>query len=200
MQILLDNKRQAVDGTPATLKLEPGSYVLTVQREGYVPSNEQVEIKPGDTTRRHITLEPLASGTGFTLVSEPAGAQAFLDGRALEGLTPLKVQSVMPGKHKIEVKTASGSWRRRSRSRPARCSTCAPPSPSPRRQGARQRRRRQEQDAAVVAQRTALPKLPAPPLAPKVKEPDPPRRKAQGGGGGEDRGGRAEEEPGKQPD
>jgi eukaryotic-like serine/threonine-protein kinase len=110
VQVLLDNKRQAVDGTPATLKLEPGSYVLTVQREGYVPWNEQVEVKPGDTTRRRITLEPLASGTGFTLVSEPAGAQALLDGRALEGVTPLKVQSVMPGKHKIEVKTATGSW------------------------------------------------------------------------------------------
>ncbi|MDB4968820.1 MAG: serine/threonine protein kinase [Myxococcales bacterium] len=110
VQILLDNKRQSVDGTPATLKLEPGSYVLTVQREGYVPWNEQVEIKPGDTTRRRISLEPLASGTGFTLVSDPAGAQALLDGRALEGVTPLKVQSVMPGKHKIEVKTASGAW------------------------------------------------------------------------------------------
>jgi eukaryotic-like serine/threonine-protein kinase len=110
VQILLDNKRQPVDGTPATLKLDPGSYVLTVQREGYVPWNEQVEVKPGDTTRRRITLEPLASGTGFTLVSDPAGAQALLDGRALEGVTPLKVQSVMPGKHKIEVKTATGAW------------------------------------------------------------------------------------------
>ena len=87
-----------------------GSYVLTVQREGYVPWNEQVEVKPGDTTRRRITLDPLASGTGFTLVSEPAGAQALLDGRALEGVTPLKVQSVMPGKHKVEVKAATGSW------------------------------------------------------------------------------------------
>jgi eukaryotic-like serine/threonine-protein kinase len=110
VQILLDNRRQAVDGTPATLKLEPGSYVLTVQREGYVPWNEQVEIKPGDTTRRRIALEPLASGTGFTLVSDPPGAQALLDGRALDGVTPLKVQSVMPGKHKIEVKSALGSW------------------------------------------------------------------------------------------
>ncbi len=110
VQILLDNKRQPVDGTPATLKLEPGSYVLTVQREGYVPWNEQVEVKPGDTTRRRITLDPLASGTGFTLVSDPPGAQALLDGRALDGVTPLKVQSVMPGKHKIEVKTSAGSW------------------------------------------------------------------------------------------
>jgi serine/threonine protein kinase len=110
VQILLDNKRQPVDGTPATLKLEPGSYVLTVQREGYVPSNEQIEIKPGDNLRRNIMLEPLASGTGFTLVSEPAGAQALLDGHALDGVTPLKVQSVMPGKHKIEVKSPSGAW------------------------------------------------------------------------------------------
>src|SRR5262249_17722732 len=62
VQVLLDNKRIPVDGTPATLKLEPGSYVLTVQREGYVPYNEQIEIKPGETTRRRITLEPLASG------------------------------------------------------------------------------------------------------------------------------------------
>src|SRR5262249_62048930 len=77
VQVLLDNKRQPVDGTPATLKLEPGSYVLTVQREGYVPWNEQVEVKPGDTTRRRIQLEPLASGTGFTLVSDPAGAPAL---------------------------------------------------------------------------------------------------------------------------
>ncbi|HWE26659.1 MAG TPA: PEGA domain-containing protein, partial [Polyangia bacterium] len=110
VQVLLDNKKQAVEGTPATLALEPGSYVLTVQREGYVPWNEQVEIKAGDTTRRKINLEPLASGTGFTLVSEPAGAQALLDGRALEGVTPLKVQSVMPGKHKIEVRSSLGTW------------------------------------------------------------------------------------------
>jgi hypothetical protein len=110
VQILLDNKRQPVDGTPATLKLEPGSYVLTVQREGYVPYNEQLEIKPGDNQRRSISLEPLASGTGFTLVTEPAGAQALLDGHTLDGVTPLKVQSVMPGRHKIEVRSPSGSW------------------------------------------------------------------------------------------
>jgi serine/threonine protein kinase len=110
VQVLLDNKRQPVEGTPATLQLEPGSYVLTVQRDGYVPWNEQVEVKPGDTTRRRIVLEPLASGTGFTLVSEPAGAQALLDGRALEGVTPLKVQSVMPGRHKIEVRSSLGTW------------------------------------------------------------------------------------------
>jgi serine/threonine protein kinase len=109
VQVLVDNKRVAVDGTPATLKLEPGSYVLTVQREGYVPWNEQVEVRSGERLSKRIVLEPLAAGTGFTLVSEPPGLQASLDGHTLEGLTPLKVQSVTPGKHHIEVRSASGA-------------------------------------------------------------------------------------------
>src|SRR5439155_1240641 len=81
VQVLVDNKRvldgknQPVDGTPAVVSLSPGSYVLTVQREGYVPSNEQVEIKAGERLTVRAKLEPLAS-TGFTLVSEPPGATA----------------------------------------------------------------------------------------------------------------------------
>ncbi|HZS41162.1 MAG TPA: protein kinase [Polyangia bacterium] len=110
VQVLVDDKRVEVDGTPATLKLQPGSYVLTVKREGYVPWNEQVEVKSGERISKRAVLEPLAAVTGFTLVSEPPGAQATLDGHALDGLTPLKVQSVAPGKHHLEVKSAVGSW------------------------------------------------------------------------------------------
>jgi serine/threonine protein kinase len=116
VQVLVDNKRvldpkgSPVDGTPAVVPLAPGSYVLTVQREGYVPWNEQIEVKAGEHLTRRVSLEPLASGTGFTLVSEPAGAQAILDGRALDGVTPLKVESVLPGKHRIEVRNSVGSW------------------------------------------------------------------------------------------
>ncbi|MFI5288780.1 MAG: PEGA domain-containing protein [Polyangia bacterium] len=108
VQVLVDNKRIPVDGTPATLKLDPGSYVLTVQREGYVPWNQQVEVKAGEIIRKQITLEPLASGTGFTLVSEPSGLQAMFDGKPL-GITPLKVQSVSPGTHKIDVAGPNGT-------------------------------------------------------------------------------------------
>ena len=84
VQLLIDNERQPVDGTPATLKLKPGSYVLTVQREGYVPWNGEVEIKGGEILRKRVVLEPLSSGTGFTLISDPPAAQAILDGRTLE--------------------------------------------------------------------------------------------------------------------
>jgi serine/threonine protein kinase len=191
VQILVDNKRQAVDGTPATLKLEPGSYVLTVQREGYVPWNDQVEIKPGDTTRRRIALEPLASGTGFTLVSDPPGAQALLDGRALDGLTPLKVQSVMPGKHKIEVKSAAGAWSQEvtieaGKMLDVRASVGAVAAKQP----------EQKKPDAKAPEKTAPVKTPpvktppvvaavqktpeksaTPSLAPKAKEPEPPKEK-----------------------
>jgi hypothetical protein len=111
VQLLIDNERQPVDGTPATLKLKPGSYVLTVQREGYVPWNGEIEIKGGEVLRKRVVLEPLSSGTGFTLISDPAGAQAILDGKTLEGVTPLKVQGVAPGKHTIEVRSPSGVWK-----------------------------------------------------------------------------------------
>jgi len=116
VQILVDNKRvldekgNPADGTPQDLKLDPGSYVVTVQREGFVPANEQVEVKAGERVTRHFVLEPL-TGTGFALFSDPPGLQAVLDSKALEGVTPLKVQSVTPGKHKIEVRGAGGaSW------------------------------------------------------------------------------------------
>ncbi len=182
VQVLLDNKRQAVDGTPATLKLEPGSYVLTVQREGYVPWNEQVEVKPGDTTRRRITLEPLASGTGFTLVSDPAGAQALLDGRALEGVTPLKVQSVMAGKHKIELKTATGSWQQEvtieaGKMLDVRATIGGAAAKTPDK-GAKVAAKAPDKTPPVVAVVAKTPgKAPAPSVAAKAKDSEPPREK-----------------------
>jgi hypothetical protein len=91
------------------VSLSPGSYVLTVQREGYVPSNEQVEIKAAERLTVRAKLEPLAS-TGFILKSDPSGATAVLDGRPLDGLTPLRVESMLPGKHHLEVRHQSGVW------------------------------------------------------------------------------------------
>jgi hypothetical protein len=109
VQLLIDNQRVPVDGTPATIDRSPGSYSLTVQREGYVPYTEQIEVKSRELVRRHVVLEPLTSGTGFKL-SEPIGALVFLDGKQLDGQTPLQVQSVMPGKHKVEVRGPYGTW------------------------------------------------------------------------------------------
>jgi serine/threonine protein kinase len=111
VQVLVDNKKVAADGTPATLKLEPGVHMITVQREGYLPKTETVEVKSGETARRRFVLEAFSAGTGFTLVSDPPGLQAIFDGQPLEGVTPLKVQAVAPGKHTIALRGKAGqSW------------------------------------------------------------------------------------------
>jgi eukaryotic-like serine/threonine-protein kinase len=111
-QVFVDQKRVEVDGTPATLKLPPGPHVLTVQREGFVPWTETVDVEAGGRVSKHATLSTLAGPsvtTGFTLESDPANAQAALDGKLLDGLTPLKVQSVAPGKHTLEVTSPAGT-------------------------------------------------------------------------------------------
>jgi serine/threonine protein kinase len=109
VQVLLDNQRVPVEGTPATILKPPGSYSLTVQREGYVPYSEQIELHSREVLKKNVALEPLTSGTGFAL-REPIGALVFLDGKQLDGQTPLQVQSVMPGKHKVEVRGQFGTW------------------------------------------------------------------------------------------
>jgi len=109
VQILVNNERVPVDGTPTIISRPPGSYSLLVQHEGYVPYSEQIELKSREVLKKHVPLEPLTSGTGFKL-AEPIGAQVYLDGKLLEGQTPLQVQSVMPGKHKVEVRGPYGAW------------------------------------------------------------------------------------------
>jgi serine/threonine protein kinase len=109
VKILVDARPQPIEGTPATIKLEPGPHVITVQREGFVPQSETIDVNAGDHLKRRFALEPLAFGS-FTLVSEPAGAQAILDGNTLGGVTPIKVESVLPGKHHLEVKGSAGTW------------------------------------------------------------------------------------------
>jgi hypothetical protein len=108
VQVLVDDQRLPVDGTPATISLKPGPHALTVRREGYVAYSDQIEIRSRARLARHVPLEPLASA-GFKL-SEPIGAQVFLDGKQLENATPLQVQSVMPGKHHVEVRGSQGTW------------------------------------------------------------------------------------------
>ncbi len=108
LQITLDDQPQKLTSTPATLTLKSGKHNISIKHDGYLPHSQSVEVTSGGEVELRAVLEPLGT-TGFTLVSEPAGAQAFLDGKAL-GVTPLKVQSLVPGKHHIEVKDATGVW------------------------------------------------------------------------------------------
>ena len=105
-QVLIDQVMVAKE-TPYTVEKAPGSYQVTVQREGYESRHEVLEVKPGKRTELRAELVPLSADLGFVLDSEPPGQKAFLDGQPLGGVTPLKVSRITAGKHSVEVRGAS---------------------------------------------------------------------------------------------
>ena len=110
VRLIVDDKKLAVDGTPATIVLDPGAHQLRVERDGYVAHQEALAVAAGSHQKRHIVLELVPSNAGFKLMSEPPGAEVWLDGKLLNGVTPLQAQGLAPGKHKIELKSAAGTW------------------------------------------------------------------------------------------
>lgn len=111
LTVFVDQQRVAVTDSPVMLKLPPGIHTVQVQHAGYRPWSETLSVRPGQTLGRSARLEPLAPQTGgFTLVSDPPGAQAFLDGTALGQVTPMRVQSVTAGPHIIELRHGTRSF------------------------------------------------------------------------------------------
>jgi hypothetical protein len=108
VRVLLDDKPVQPDDV-GRLKVDPGTYTLAAEREGYVQWRDRVEVKAGEVVKRRAELEPLAR-SGFTLISDPAGATASLDGKDLGGRTPFKVEGLQPGKHKLEVQADGRTW------------------------------------------------------------------------------------------
>jgi serine/threonine protein kinase len=101
-----------VRGTPpVTIEKPPAQYRLSVEREGYVRKDQNIEIQAGQMDRLEIELEP-SPDTGFELTSEPPGGLVWLDGQpftsgdenAQQARTNFKAYRVAPGRHVIEIK------------------------------------------------------------------------------------------------
>ncbi|MBL9008196.1 MAG: protein kinase [Myxococcales bacterium] len=110
--VLVDQKPVAMTDSPVILRLQPGSYAIAVQHNGYHPWTDKLSIAAGETVKRTIKLEAIVHKTGgFTLISNPPGATVTLDGASLGGVTPLRVQSVLVGPHTLEVRLGNRIWR-----------------------------------------------------------------------------------------
>jgi serine/threonine protein kinase len=107
VRVLVDDKPMTLDGTPATLSLKPGLYRISVQREGYASMNRMVEVRAGETLRPP-PFELQSTQGEVVIRSEPEGAQVVLDGQQLSAVTPLKISSLAPGQHRIEVRGVDG--------------------------------------------------------------------------------------------
>ena len=93
--------------TPTTLDdVKAGSHTLTLTKTGYQDSVKTVPVTGGNTTQvtASLTIQdpgPQPSGPGtLTIRSTPVGANVYIDGETA-GITPVKIQNVKAGTHKI---------------------------------------------------------------------------------------------------
>ena len=103
-QILVDGDPSGLT-TPAVLKgLRAGRTIeVRLDRVGFKPITERIELKPGETGSR---LFQLVEATGTVVIEGfPPRAIIYLDDNLVEGHGPL---SVSTGEHRIRIETTSG--------------------------------------------------------------------------------------------
>jgi serine/threonine protein kinase len=106
--VLVDNTKMG-SHSPVSLERPPGSYTLSVTRDGYDRNDQNVAVHAGQPVSLAVTLEP-SPDTGFELTSEPPGGLVWLDGSAIKGAsgqqarTDFRAFRIAPGHHVLEIK------------------------------------------------------------------------------------------------
>jgi hypothetical protein len=94
--------------SPFESQLDPGFYTITVRRPGYKKRSAEVTLREAEKKTVNIALEPGVAHVSLT--SQPAGLVAQLDGKQLEQVTPLELDTA-PGPHQLVVTNATGiTW------------------------------------------------------------------------------------------
>ena len=86
--------------TPVSLQLPSGAHELFIYKKGYVPQRKTVTWSTGERPSIKETLRPQQGG--LIVISDPPGAQVFLDRRPL-GLTPLAYENIKQGPYELEL-------------------------------------------------------------------------------------------------
>jgi serine/threonine protein kinase len=96
---------------PIPVERSPGSYRVTLTKEGYERLERVVRVRAGQDQRISVQLEP-APDTGFELHSVPPGQLVWLDGQPFTGSEPhgrqartnFRASRVAPVRHLLEIK------------------------------------------------------------------------------------------------
>jgi hypothetical protein len=78
--------------------LEPGSYRIRVEKEGFNPFEKEVRITAGEGSQVRATLEAIMAL--LRIDSDVPGASVFLD-REYLGTTPVEIAQIEPGNHEL---------------------------------------------------------------------------------------------------
>jgi hypothetical protein len=112
------NLEISIDGepggaTPVTVSLPAGPHTITV-RNGRDQREVPLAMAPGADLRHYIEMQPTepASATGrVSVMTDPPGAQVFIDGRRV-GVSPVLASDLTPGEHDVSVTSDAGSIQR----------------------------------------------------------------------------------------
>jgi hypothetical protein len=81
--------------------LQPGNYNLQVVKPGFRPVRTALQLEAGKSVDQRIQLEPLA--LGLLVVSEPSGADVFINGDKQAQQTPMTL-ALPPGKYNLVLR------------------------------------------------------------------------------------------------
>ena len=89
--------------TPYNLAgLQPGHHTVMVSKAGYAPETRLIEVASGSKSFLVVQLAPVTAT--FSVVSEPAGAAIFMDGKDTGRVTPTQIAVDKPGNHTFLIK------------------------------------------------------------------------------------------------
>jgi hypothetical protein len=106
-EVRIDGKQPHV-GSPWSVDLVAGEHSVEVRRSGYKSWLTTLDLVAGESQLVRVELAPLggAAATGdatLSISTNPPGLEAWLDGHALPGKTPIKV-SIKVGPHAVAVR------------------------------------------------------------------------------------------------
>ncbi|HSZ84144.1 MAG TPA: PEGA domain-containing protein, partial [Polyangia bacterium] len=147
-EIFVDGKKLA-DRSPLILEAMPGLYTVVARREGYESRSRVFTLPSGTAARVTLTL-PVSDATPVELVSDPPGAEVWIDGQPMlvdgsPSRTPFSIATLPVGLHVVEMGGLPelGTWRGEITLRPGtsyivrgtlgKPDEAPPPAPAPRR-------------------------------------------------------------------
>ncbi|MDP8222375.1 MAG: SUMF1/EgtB/PvdO family nonheme iron enzyme [Candidatus Lernaella stagnicola] len=103
---------ESAGSTPLTAKeLDPGAYEVLVSDPRYYDQGERINLSAGERKSVSVTLPPREGGIQVTARDQNGNdltGEVFIDG-AKVGNAPGTFKAII-GQHKVEVRTAQGSW------------------------------------------------------------------------------------------
>ncbi len=103
-ELFIDGKEYGT--TPRTVTgLTPGTYAIRLTCPGYREWSKTAVVTAEKTNEVYASLTKKDELKAISVSSAPAGAEIYLDGR-YSGITPMTVNRISPGLHRIEIKLA----------------------------------------------------------------------------------------------